>query len=137
MLLPCWGVGALYGLEYAVDDHPVSGKDPAGQVVLQLDVQRLRLRSAPQVLRRLLHSYFLGIHELGLGQQELEGPAPVAGLVHALEVLVLEFVARLLLEEGEAAPLALEGGGDDLGPDLGGRADQPVDGQQLADVVAA
>ena len=131
------GRRALVGLEYAVDDNAVTGKDPAGQVVLQLDVERLRLRSAPQVLGGLLHPDLLGIHELGLGQQELEGPAPVAGLVHALEVLVLEFVAGLLLEEGEAAPLALEGGRDDLGPDLGGGAHQPVDGQQFADVVAS
>jgi len=127
----------LVGLEDAVDYDPVAGKDPSRQVVFQFNIEGLGLLSAPQVLGRLLDPDLLGVHELGLGQQQFEGAAPVAGLVHALEVLVLEFIAGLLFKEGEAAPLALEGGGDYLGADLGSRSDQAVYGQELADVIAA
>ena len=58
----------MVGLENAIDDHPVPGKDPSGQVVFQLNVQSLRLLASPELLGRLLHSYLLGIYELGLGQ---------------------------------------------------------------------
>ena len=95
------------------------------------------LLAAAQVLGRLLHSDLLGIDELGLSEQELEGAAPITGLVHALQVLVLEFVSCLLFKEGKAASLALECGGYYLRPDLGGRPHQPVYGQELAYMVRA
>ena len=131
------GGGALVGLENAVDYDPVAGKDSSRQVVFQFNVEGLGLLAAPQLLRGLLDPDLLGVHELGLGQQQFEGAAPVAGLVHALEVLVLEFVAGLLFKEGEAASLALEGSGDYLGPDLGCRSNQAIYGQELADVIAS
>jgi len=78
------GGGALVGLEYAVDYDPVAGEDPSRQVVFQLDVEGLGLLAAPQLLGGLLDPDLLGVHELGLGQQQFERAATVAGLVHAL-----------------------------------------------------
>ena len=131
------GVTSLVGFEDTIDDDPVAREDLAGQVVLQLYIEGLGLLTASQFLGRLLHSDLLSIDELRLGEHELERSTPVAGLVHALQILVLELVASLLFEEGEATPLALESGGDDLGPDLGGRPDQAVNGQQLAYLIRA
>jgi hypothetical protein len=91
-----------------VYNDPVAWTDLSCEVVFKLHIYRLRLLSAAQVLRRLLHSDLLGIHELGLGKNKLERAAAVAGLVLALEVGVLELGACLLLVKSVSASLALE-----------------------------
>jgi hypothetical protein len=104
------GIISLVGFEDAVDDDSVAWEDSACQVVLQLDVQGLRLLSTPKFFWRLLYPDLLSVNELGLIEDQFERSAPVASLILALQVLVLKLVARLFLKESKAAALALEGG---------------------------
>ena len=126
-------VDPLHRPEDAVQHHPVARRDHAGQVVGDVDIERLGLLAAPEAFRGLLDPEFLGVDEPAPVHHQVETGLPLA--VRA-EVGLVEPPVTLRNRVGVlAAGAAPEDCADDPGAHLGGLSENSLEGDESVDLV--
>ncbi len=123
----------LFDPEDAGHGDVVAGGDVAGDVVFDVDVDVLGGFAAAEAFGGFLDAEFLGVDEGGLVVIYCEGALAFAALAF---VGFLEAGGLGNIREGAAA-LAFEGGFLDFRADVGGFADDALDGDERVDVGGA
>ncbi len=126
-------VDPLHRPEDAVHHHPVARRDHAGEVVGDVDIERLGLLAAPEAFRGLLDPEFLGVDEPAPVHDQVEAGLPLTvradvGLVEP-PVALGDWIGVL-----PAGP-AVEDRAHDPGTDLRGLPEDPLEGDEGVDLV--
>ncbi|KAF5032047.1 hypothetical protein DSECCO2_621400 [anaerobic digester metagenome] len=126
-------IDPLHRPQDAVHHHPVARRDHPGEVVGDVDIERLGLLATAEAFGRLLDPEFLGIDEPAAVHDEIESGLPLA--VRADVGLVEPPVAlgdRVGVLPAGAAP---EDRAHDPGADLGRLPEDPLDADERVDLV--